>query len=138
MAAAVRAARAEPGRFDGAAHVAGIGGGEGAPGDLKHSDEPWTKAAGVAESLLTSMTTAKHRLTAAHEGVTPGNEGLASVGVLKSVLTSWEERIGAVKDECGSLAPNLRLVARDQGEREIRVKASFSGVGGSSSATKEK
>ncbi|GGT35248.1 hypothetical protein GCM10014713_31140 [Streptomyces purpureus] len=45
--------------------------------------------------------------------VTPGNEGLASVGVLKSVLTSWEERIGAVKDECGSPAPNLRLVARD-------------------------
>ncbi|MEV7872125.1 hypothetical protein AB0P17_39840 [Streptomyces sp. NPDC088124] len=97
--------------------------------DLRHRDGPWTKAAGVAEELHTSITTAKSRLTAAHEDAAVGTEGLASMATLASVLTSWEERLKAVRDECGSLAPKLRLVAQSQGEREVKVKSSFTGLG---------
>ncbi|MET9436214.1 hypothetical protein [Streptomyces sp. NPDC006551] len=106
------------------ASAGGGGGGE----DLRHSGGPWTGAAGVAEALHTSTVAAKNRLTTAHEGVAAANDGLASVGVLRSVLTSWEERLSAVKDECGSLAPKLRLVAKAQGEQEAKVKSSFQGM----------
>ncbi|MFJ9207409.1 hypothetical protein [Streptomyces sp. NPDC102264] len=100
-------------------------GGAASRGDLEHSDGPWTTAAGVAEALRTSTTTAKSRLTSAHTGVTAATEGLASSGVLKSVLTSWEDRLSSVRDECGSLAPKLRQVGKDLGERDTKVKSSL-------------
>lgn len=106
-------------------------------GDLKHSDRPWTTAAGVADALRTSTATAKSKLASAHEGVAAGNEGLASVGVLTAVLTSWEDRLGAVRDECGSLAPKLRLTAKDLGEQDVKVKSSLQGIDAPSDA-KEK
>ncbi|MFD6339238.1 hypothetical protein [Streptomyces sp. NPDC060131] len=93
--------------------------------DLEHSDGPWTTAAGVAEALRTSTTTARNRLTSAHTGVTAATEGLASSGVLKSVLTSWEDRLSSVRDECGSLAPKLRQVGKELGERDTKVKSSL-------------
>ncbi|MFJ5682706.1 hypothetical protein [Streptomyces sp. NPDC093099] len=96
--------------------------------DLEHSDGPWTTAAGVAEALRTSTTTAKSRLTSTHTGVTAATEGLASSGVLKSVLTSWEDRLSSVRDECGSLAPKLRQVGKDLGERDTKVKSSLQGI----------
>ncbi|MFJ9829125.1 hypothetical protein ACIRSU_32835 [Streptomyces sp. NPDC101160] len=117
------------------AHMSLASAGDGAAdGDLRHSAGPWTKAAGVAESLSTSMATARSRLTSAHQGVAAGTVGLASVGTLKTVLTSWEERLAAVKDECGSLGPALRRVAKEQGEQDVSVKAAFSGVHGLSDA----
>ncbi|MFE3824200.1 hypothetical protein [Streptomyces sp. NPDC059092] len=103
-------------------------GNAGGEPDLRHSDGPWTKAARVAEELHTSITTAKSRLTAAHGSAAAGTEGLASMATLSSVLTSWEERLKAVQDECGSLAPKLRLVADGQGERNAEVKSSFAGL----------
>ncbi|MFD8917275.1 hypothetical protein ACFV0Y_05585 [Streptomyces sp. NPDC059569] len=104
---------------------AGGSGGAASRSDLEHSDGPWTTAAGVAEALRTSTTTARNRLTSAHTGVTAATEGLASSGVLKSVLTSWEDRLSSVRDECGSLAPKLRQVGKELGERDTKVKSSL-------------
>ncbi|MFJ1575866.1 hypothetical protein [Streptomyces sp. NPDC088182] len=106
----------------------GGSGGAASRSDLEHSDGPWTTAAGVAEALRTSTTTAKSRLTSTHTGVTAATEGLASSGVLKSVLTSWEDRLSSVRDECGSLAPKLRQVGKDLGERDTKVKSSLQGI----------
>ncbi|MFJ1915040.1 hypothetical protein ACIOGX_24280 [Streptomyces sp. NPDC088147] len=112
------------------ASAGGSGGSGGAASrsDLEHSDGPWTTAAGVAEALRTSTTTAKSRLTSTHTGVTAATEGLASSGVLKAVLTSWEDRLSSVRDECGSLAPKLRQVGKDLGERDTKVKSSLQGI----------
>ncbi|MFG2902827.1 hypothetical protein ACGFZH_37835 [Streptomyces zaomyceticus] len=101
------------------------GGGGGK--DLQHSGRPWTRAAGAAEDLRLSVTTARSRLTGAHDGIAAAGAGLGSLGVLRTVLASWEARLGAVGSECGDLAPKLRLVAKDQGEQEIKVKTSFEG-----------
>ncbi|MGW6597947.1 hypothetical protein [Streptomyces sp. NPDC055036] len=97
-------------------------------GDLKHTGRPWTTAAGVAEDLRTSTATAKSKLSSAHTGVAAGIEGLTSAGVLTSVLTSWEDRLGTVRDECGSLAPKLRQVGKDLGERDTKVRSSLQGI----------
>lgn len=96
--------------------------------DLRHSGGPWMKAAGVAESLLAGMGTAKSRLTTAHDGTTAGLHGLTCAAALKALLASWEERVGAVKAECDSLAPALRRVAKEQHERDARVKSSIDGL----------
>ncbi|MEV4942316.1 hypothetical protein [Streptomyces zaomyceticus] len=106
---------------------AGSGADGGGGKDLQHSGGPWTGAAGAAEDLRLSVTTARSRLTGAHDGIAAAGGGLGSLGVLKTVLASWEARLGAVGSECGDLAPKLRLVAKDQGEQEIKVKASFEG-----------
>ncbi|MEU7024923.1 hypothetical protein ABZ990_30455 [Streptomyces sp. NPDC046203] len=92
---------------------------------LRHSAGPWIKAAGVAESLQAGMGAAKGRLTTAHDGVSGALRGLACAAALEAVLASWEERIGAVGDECGALAPALRGVAEEQRERDVRVKSSL-------------
>ncbi|WP_405502636.1 hypothetical protein [Streptomyces anulatus] len=47
---------------------------------------------------------------------------------LKSVLTSWEERLRAVRDECDQLKGNLLTVAKEMGESETAVKSSLKGV----------
>ncbi|MFD9715503.1 hypothetical protein [Streptomyces sp. NPDC059076] len=100
-------------------------GAKGATGDLKHEAQPWTSAATAAAVLRTNTASANAKLGAAHSGVDTGTAGLASLGALRAVLTSWEKRLGAVRDECGSLAPVLKQVATDQGEHEKAVKSSF-------------
>ncbi|MDR3082893.1 MAG: hypothetical protein LBV60_18550 [Streptomyces sp.] len=50
------------------------------------------------------------------------------MAALKTVLTSWEARVDAVKDECGSLAPALRRVAKEQHEQDVGVKSSIDGL----------
>ncbi|MCM2393126.1 hypothetical protein [Streptomyces albipurpureus] len=113
------------------ASVAGSPGGPGAPGAkgatgvLKHEAQPWTSAAAAAGAIRTNTASANAKLTSAHEGVDSGAAGLASLGVLRTVLTSWERRLGAVRDECGYLDPVLKRVATDQGENEKTVKSSF-------------
>lgn len=91
-------------------------GGGGGTGTLKHKRGPWTKAAGTADDLQTSTITAKADLRRAHDGTADGLAGLSSVGALKSVLTSWDERLGRVREECSSLEPKLRQVAVDVAE----------------------
>ncbi|MGM9386971.1 hypothetical protein [Streptomyces antibioticus] len=39
------------------------------------------------------------------------------------MTTSWEKRLEAVRDECESLEPKLRAVAKDMGEYDSAVAA---------------
>lgn len=104
------------------------GGDNGGGGTLKHSHGPWTRAADAADDLRTSTNNSKTDLSSAHEGVGSGAEGLASLGALKSVLASWEKRLGAVRDECEALGPKLRQVAQDMGEVDVSVAAKADSV----------
>ncbi|MEV0415774.1 hypothetical protein AB0I68_34640 [Streptomyces sp. NPDC050448] len=94
----------------------GGGGGGNADGDLVHTKTPWRQAATTAGELRTSMASAVGRMSLAHEGVSAGTAGLASVSALAAVQASWEKRLTAVRDECGGLEPALLQVARDIGE----------------------
>ncbi|MEV0474803.1 hypothetical protein [Streptomyces prunicolor] len=47
---------------------------------------------------------------------------------MKSVLASWEKRLGAVRDECDALGPTLRQVAQDMGEVDVEVAAKADSV----------
>ncbi|MEE1746730.1 amino acid ABC transporter permease [Streptomyces sp. JV184] len=108
---------------DGSAASAG-----GGTGTLRHKGGPWTKAAGTADGLQTSTITAKADLHRAHDGTAGGLAGLASLGALTSVLTSWEERLGRVRAECGSLEPKLRQVAVEFAEVDAEVGNSAKAV----------
>ncbi|MFB6874789.1 amino acid ABC transporter permease [Streptomyces sp. NPDC056323] len=100
----------------------------GGTGTLKHKGGPWTKAAGTADGLQTSTITAKVDLRRAHDGTVGGLAGLTSLGALKSVLTSWDERLGHVRAECGSLEPKLRQVAVEFAEVDAGVGDSAKAV----------
>lgn len=104
------------------------GSGAGGTGNLKYSKSPWTSASGTAGDLRTRAETSRSLLGRGHEGVEAGSVGLSSVAALKSVLTSWEERLRAVRDECEQLKGNLLTVAREMGESETAVKSSLKGV----------
>ncbi|GHC89257.1 hypothetical protein GCM10010349_77040 [Streptomyces flavofungini] len=95
---------------------------------LRHTRKPWMHAAGVADDLSTATRVARTDLRAAHEGVVSGAEGLASLGTLNTVLTSWKRRLSAVRDECVSLQPSLRSAARELGEIDVKVGAETDAV----------
>jgi hypothetical protein len=114
-----------PGEPGSGANDAGGGGGAGR---LRHSSHPWSRAATTAEDLHRSTSIAKTELHDAHAGPASGIEGLASLGALRSVLSSWEERLGSVTDECASLESELRRVSRDMGEVDVRVGAKADGA----------
>ncbi|MEV0775528.1 hypothetical protein ACIBLA_36765 [Streptomyces sp. NPDC050433] len=107
---------------------AGAGGGTGAGERLRHSDGPWTRAAGGAEATRTQMAYLKAEFETAHEGVGGCGDGLSAVAVLGTVRTSWERRIEAARDECGGLAGRLRAVAKTQGEHDGAVRSGLAGV----------
>ncbi|MFF8711405.1 amino acid ABC transporter permease [Streptomyces sp. NPDC015184] len=102
--------------------------GGGGAGTLRHRSGPWTRAAGTAGDLRTGTITARTDLRRSHEGTADGLTGLVSLGALKSVLTSWDERLGRVRDECGSLEPKLRQVAVILGEVDAEVGNSAESV----------
>lgn len=114
-------------RLASAAPGPGAGGGNGT---LRHSGGPWTGAAGTAGDLRTSTETSRTALGRGHEGVAAGAAGLTSVAALTGVLTSWEERLRAVRDECEQLKEALLTVAKEMGETETAIERSFQGVGG--------
>ncbi|MEU0405037.1 hypothetical protein ABZ318_33470 [Streptomyces sp. NPDC006197] len=114
------------------------GNGGGASGRLKHSGGPWTSASGIAGELRTSTETSRSALGPGHEGVEAGAVGLTSVAALKGVLTSWEERLSAVRDECDQLKGSLLSVAKEMGETEVAIERSFKGVDGSAVKAGEK
>ncbi|QNE79239.1 hypothetical protein F0344_14615 [Streptomyces finlayi] len=101
---------------------------EGGKGGLQHSGGPWTSASGAADTLRTSTEQSRGRLGPAHEGVASGAKGLSSVTALKAVQESWEERLVAVRGECGYLKGALLKVAKEMGETEAAVKSSFNVV----------
>lgn len=104
------------------------GAGAGGTGRLKYSKGPWASASGTAGALRTRAETSRSVLGRGHEGVTAGAVGLGSAAALKGVLTSWEERLRAVRDECDQLKGNLLAVAKETGESEIAVKSSLKAV----------
>ncbi|MFC9650700.1 alpha/beta hydrolase [Streptomyces sp. NPDC056937] len=90
---------------------------------MRHSGGPWIRAAGAAEALRTHMGPVRAEFAAAHEGLAAGTEGLGVAAVLRTVRGSWERRIEAAMGECGSLAGQLRAVARDLGETDEQLRA---------------
>ncbi|MCY0947537.1 hypothetical protein [Streptomyces antarcticus] len=104
----------------------GGAGGQGDDGDLAHSGGPWSKAAAAAGDLRISTATALGKMAAAHEGISAGTAGLAATAALDTVRTSWEKRLTAVRDECGSLRPDLLTVAREIGEVDEKNRVAFS------------
>ncbi|MEV1044387.1 hypothetical protein [Streptomyces sp. NPDC049916] len=106
----------------------------GGTGGLQHSKGPWTSASGTADELRTRTEASRSALGRGCEGIETGTAGLSSVAALRSVLTSWEERLQAVRDECDQLTGNLLKVAKDMGETETGVKASFAGAHASGKA----
>ena len=98
-------------------------------GGLKHSGGPWTRAASAAEALRTHMGQVGAEFAAAHEGLAAGTEGLGVAAVLRMVRASWERRIETAMGECGSLAGQLRAVAKAQGENETAIRSAFARVG---------
>ncbi|WP_175409972.1 amino acid ABC transporter permease [Streptomyces sp. TRM64462] len=109
------------------------GGGGGTSGGadgqgLKHSAKPWNRAAATAHDLGVNTSTSKSNLTKGHAGMSGGLTGLASLTELKSVLTSWENRLKAVADECDALEPKLRQVPKDLKGTDIATGAKADGV----------
>ncbi|MFD6973261.1 hypothetical protein [Streptomyces sp. NPDC059979] len=66
------------------------------------------------------------RCSAAHEGIAAGTTGLDATTALAAVRTSWEKRLAAVRDECGSVQSALLTVAREIGEVDKGTEAAFS------------
>ncbi|MFE7480556.1 hypothetical protein [Streptomyces sp. NPDC057552] len=102
--------------------------GTGGTGRLKHSKGPWVSASGTAGDLRTRAEKSRSALGPGHEGIDAGAAGLSSVAALKSVLTSWEERLQAVRDECEQLKGTLLTVAGEMGETERAVDRSLKAV----------
>ncbi|MFF6906033.1 hypothetical protein ACFY9Q_08840 [Streptomyces sp. NPDC012389] len=102
-------------------------GGRSTP-DLKASRGPWTTAAGVAGSLHTSTASGLTELGTAAAGVSEGADGFSSTAALTEVLTSWQERLTSVRNECSRLKGALNSAAQEFGEQEIRAQQAFSGV----------
>ncbi|MFJ2752131.1 hypothetical protein [Streptomyces sp. NPDC087297] len=123
-------------RLASAAPDPGTGGG-GTDG-LKHSNGPWTSASGTAGDLRTSTEKSRAALGPGHEGIDTGAAGLSSVAALKSVLTSWEERLQAVRDECEHLKGSLLTVAKEMGETDAAIETSFKGVDGAAKADEKR
>lgn len=101
---------------------------DGGSGTLRHSSGPWNRAASTADALRVSTRSTTASLRSSHAGVSAGPGGLAGLGVLKTVLGSWEKRLEAVRDECDALEPELRAVARDLGEVDRGVAAGVRAV----------
>ncbi|MFF9429893.1 hypothetical protein [Streptomyces sp. NPDC014746] len=114
--------------------LASAGTGGGASGRLRHSGGPWTSTSGTAGDLRTSAETSRSALGPGHEGIEAGAAGLATVAVLRSVRTSWEERLRALRDECEQLEGTLLTVAKEMGETETAVEKSFKDVDGGGTA----
>lgn len=71
------------------------------------------------------MGKAKDGLGTSHQGVSSEGGGLTSISELGAVRHSWERRLEDARKECAGLDRKLRLVAKDHGENEQRIKAKF-------------
>ncbi|MFF8287655.1 hypothetical protein ACF068_00300 [Streptomyces sp. NPDC016309] len=91
------------------------------PGTLTHSGGPWTAASGTAGELRVRTEGSRRSLGTGHHAVRSPGTGLASVASLQAVLTSWEERLALVRDECAYLTGALSAVAKELGETDTGV-----------------
>ncbi|MFJ3974955.1 hypothetical protein [Streptomyces sp. NPDC090021] len=109
-----------------ASATAAGGGGGGGEADLAHSGGPWTKASVAAGELRVTTAEGLGKMSAAHEGIAAGTAGLGATAALAAVRESWERRVSAVRDECGSVQGALLNVAREIGEVDVNNKVAFS------------
>ncbi|MGW1195154.1 hypothetical protein ACWD4B_04745 [Streptomyces sp. NPDC002536] len=100
----------------------GVGGGDGTHQASVH---PWTTAGGVAGELSEGMQVALSDLEHGHAALKSGTAGFASAATLSNILSGWQNRLGAVRDECRELDGNLKKAGANFGENEAQVKASF-------------
>ncbi|PKV86950.1 hypothetical protein [Streptomyces sp. TLI_146] len=96
------------------------GKGGGAP-DVQFSKSPWSSAGKVAGELRTGTAGALADLDSASEGVTAGTEGFGATAALEEIRTTWKDRLGAVRDECGRLDGVLKSVGKEFGEVDVKV-----------------
>ncbi|APU44571.1 hypothetical protein BSL84_21290 [Streptomyces sp. TN58] len=108
------------------ASAAAPSGGGGGDGDLAHSGGPWTKASVAAGELRVTTAEGLGKMAAAHEGIAAGTAGLGATAALAAVRESWERRVSAIRDECGSVQGALLNVAREIGEVDENNKVAFS------------
>ncbi|WP_406343343.1 hypothetical protein [Streptomyces sp. NBC_00648] len=92
----------------------------GAP-DIQFSKAPWSSAGKVAGELRTGTAGALADLDSASEGVTAGTEGFGATAALEEIRTSWKDRLGVVRDECGRLDGVLKSVGKEFGETDVQV-----------------
>ncbi|MEU3395083.1 MYXO-CTERM domain-containing protein [Streptomyces filamentosus] len=107
---------------------ADAGPGPSGPGNLKHSDGPWSSASGTAGAVRTSTETSRSALGPGHEGVSSGAAGLSALAALTAVRRSWEDRLASVRDECEALQGTLLAVAKEMGETDASVKSSLASI----------
>ncbi|WP_330460747.1 hypothetical protein OIB37_30040 [Streptomyces sp. NBC_00820] len=96
--------------------------------DLRITDAPWLRAAGVAQELQTSMQRALTALRDSDEGVGGGTEGFTATAALREIQPTWEKRLGAVRDECDRLHGTLEKTGKRFGETDDDVRRSVDGV----------
>ncbi|MCK8679458.1 hypothetical protein [Streptomyces lichenis] len=94
---------------------------------LQHSRGPWTSASATAAELHTSTANGRNTLRPAHDPLTAW-VGLTAPAALLTVLTSWEERLAAIRDECDHLSGALRQVAVHLGEVDTATGTSLKAV----------
>ncbi|MFE9405943.1 hypothetical protein ACFYNY_30030 [Streptomyces sp. NPDC006530] len=102
--------------------------GSGDKPELRHSDKPWTHAASVAHDLAEDAASDMRELTRAHENIPRATVGLSCVAKLSSVLESWDLRIAAIREECGTLELALRQVAVDLGELDTKAQRQMDSI----------
>ncbi|MEU6403586.1 hypothetical protein [Streptomyces sp. NPDC046985] len=124
----LKAGAAQRMRIDHLAEPGGGGAGGGSGPDLKASQGPWTKAAGVAQDLRTATDAGLTELRTAHEGVKSGAAGFTSTAALDEILGTWEKRLTSVRDECERLHGALAKAGRDFGEVDPAVAGKVHGV----------
>ncbi|PRH76190.1 hypothetical protein C6N75_26970 [Streptomyces solincola] len=83
---------------------------------LQHGRDPWAGASATAAELRVSAAEGRTGLGAGHDGLTARAAGLAAAAALAGVLTSWEDRLAAIRDECDHLSGTLRQATAHLGE----------------------
>ncbi|MEU6485624.1 hypothetical protein [Streptomyces sp. NPDC046887] len=94
---------------------------------LQHSRGPWTSASATAAELHTSTANGRNVLRPVHAPLTAW-AGLTTSAALLTLLTSWEERLAAIRDECDHLSGALRQVATHLGEIDTTTGTSLKAV----------
>lgn len=75
--------------------------------DPAHLRKTGTSADALGDHVQKSL----QKLETAQQGVAVGADGFAFAGALAKVLQSWDERLGALRGECWSIAETFRTNA---------------------------
>ncbi|MEU5987633.1 hypothetical protein ABZ806_01510 [Spirillospora sp. NPDC047418] len=75
--------------------------------DPAHLRKTGTSADALGDHVQKSLKKLEH----AQQGVAAGADGFAFAGALAKVVQSWDERLGALRGECWSIAETFRTNA---------------------------